>query len=142
MRQVGWLHAAPEKSNPHDKTEPVSRIEAMQRRGETPLLPPNPAPYLTDWLMEIGPVTYSAMGSSPIGWPDLAAWQDLTGIELEPWEARLLRRLSGCYAAETQAAKKRDRAAPYTGTAPEIVNGRDLVARKVRALFGLRKKQS
>lgn len=96
-----------------------------------PPSPPNPAPYLTDWLFEIGPMT----GGDVIGWLDLTAWQRITGIELTPWEARLIRRLSGEYALECLAARKPDRLMPYSGARDEIAARREALAAKVAAMF-------
>lgn len=36
----------------------------------------------------------NGMAPVAIGWRDLSAWCDLTGNVLEPWEARLIVRLS------------------------------------------------
>lgn len=91
----------------------MKRSARMQAEGITPDLPDNPAPYLTTWLMEIGPVVAAGMGVGPIGWRDIAAWQDVTGIELTPWEATLLRRLSGDFAVMSREAESMDCPAPY-----------------------------
>lgn len=100
--------------------------------GEAALVPPNPAPLIIDWLMEIGPTGSDA---APLSWRDIAAWQAITGIELEAWEARLIRRLSGDFASMRIKAEKADCPPPYTGTDDEIVSNRDRVAMKVRAMF-------
>lgn len=109
----------------------------MGERGESPLLPPNPAAYLTSWLFDIGPT----VGGEIITYRDLVAWQQISGVELLPWEAQTIRRLSADYAGEAYHAKKPDRPAPYTGEREEIVSKRDLVAAKVRSAFsGLKRK--
>lgn len=101
------------------------------------LLPDNPARYLTDWLFEIGPVE----GDGPIGWQAMAAWEGRMGVSLYPWEARTIRRLSAEYLTEYHKAKKPDRPPPYSGTADEVLSGRDRVARQIKAAFsGLKKK--
>ena len=87
----------------------------MRDRDETPIWPHNPAPFLTDWLFEIGPTKAGAMGEVSISWSDLTSWQSITGIELEPWEGRLLCRLSGVFAEERYLARKRDRQIPWSG---------------------------
>lgn len=114
----------------------------MDERNEAPLLPPNPAPYLTDWLFEIGPTQANGMGEGRIGWREIEAWEGRMGIELMPWEAKLLRRLSGEYADERYEAKKPDRIAPFTGTRDDIEDRRAMVDRKITAAFaGLVKKE-
>ena len=69
----------------------------MEERGEIPALPDNPAPHLTEWFFELGPTVAVGMGEGPIGWQDMFAWSGLTGIELDPWEAQTLRRMSQGY---------------------------------------------
>lgn len=77
------------------------------------------------------------MGLCPIGWRDIVAWQEVTGVELEPWLARLVRQLSAAYLAEYTAAEKPDRPAPY---APDVTSDahRAAVSDKVAAIFGRR----
>jgi hypothetical protein len=78
----------------------------------------------------------------PLGWQEMAAWEHLTGIELDPWEARTLRELSAEYLVEKQHAKKADRIAPYTGAPDDIEERRAMVDRKVLAAFaGLKGKK-
>lgn len=55
----------------------------------------------------------NGMGESPIGWQEMAAWQQLAGIRLMPWEARLLRKLSGDYIAARYKAKEPLCPAPF-----------------------------
>lgn len=69
--------------------------------------------YLVDYLFEFGPVKKDG----PIEGPDLVAWQQLLGIEWQPWQSRLLVRLSRAYLAETYAATKRDAKPPWPGAA-------------------------
>jgi hypothetical protein len=118
------LNAPVEKQNVKDKSDPVSRLKA----GQIMLLPDNPAPYLTNWLFEIGPVE----GDGPISWQAMAAWEGVSGIELDPWEARTIRRLSAEYLTEYHKAKKPERVAPYG----EIVAARDCVADQFKAMIG------
>jgi hypothetical protein len=53
------------------------------------------------------------MGMAPLTFSELESWQRQIGIELKPWEVRLLRRLSGEYCAESSAATKADAPAPF-----------------------------
>lgn len=79
--------------------------------------------YLIDHLFEFGPTMAAGMGSGPLTAVEICAWQDLLGIEFEPWEARLLRRLSSEYLSESHAATKRDRPPPY-GASPALTKAR------------------
>jgi hypothetical protein len=78
--------------------------------------------YLIGYLLEIGPTVAAGMGAGPITHGELRAWMDNIGIELEPWECRLLRRLSGDYLAESRKAEKADCPAPWRApdAKPEI----------------------
>ena len=111
----------------------------MRQFGEEPVYPPNPAPYLTDWLYQIGPTTAGPMGESPMSLRHIASDLVVLGVAVLPWEANILRRLSIAHAAERQRARKRDCIAPYTGIQDDIVSNRDMVDKKVRALFRRKK---
>jgi hypothetical protein len=81
-------------------------VEAL--RGEyMPELPPlSHGGYLISYLMELGPTMAAGMGAGPISHQEILAWQALTGITLQPWETRFLRRLSGEYLNEQHRAEK------------------------------------
>ena len=69
--------------------------------------------YMVDTLLDAGISTAAGMGSVPLTWADLAAWQQGTGIALAPWEARLIRRMSSEYLAESHRAEKPDCPPPW-----------------------------
>jgi hypothetical protein len=75
-------------------------------------MPSIEAEYLIAHLFEIGPAMASGGYPAPITHEELLAWTELAGIELQPWEARFLRRLSCEYIAESQRAEKADCPAP------------------------------
>jgi len=104
----------------------------MKAAGIQPELPPNPLPYITEWLFEVGPTSPGGMGPTAIGWRDLQAWQTLTGVDLMPWEARILRRLSVDFLHEAQDATKPDHPAPWIS---ETERNREAVSRKVGNAF-------
>jgi hypothetical protein len=135
VRQAAWLATAPDKVNPKDKSEPVSRLKSAQTKDDPLLWPENPAPYLTDWLFEIGPTASGAMGEAPMAIRHIEADLAALGIETEPWECRLLRRLSGAYAEERYRARKPECPAPYSGIEdrPEAVRAK--ATGQFRAMF-------
>lgn len=130
VRQLAWLHAVPEVK--HGKTTKQGEKSRFDDLGEAALVPPNPAPHIVDWLMDIGP---TAPDAAPLSWRDIAAWQSITGIELEPWEGRLIRRLSGDFAAMRLKAEKSECPPPWTGSDEDIASNRNRVAMKVKAMF-------
>lgn len=121
VRQLAWLNTAP---NPPkgDKTgvKQPQRIKRLRAEGFPVELPDNPVPYLVDWLMEVGPFGTGGMGAVAINWADLATWQALTGLQIDPWEARTLVRLSRDFVAQTERSKDITCPAPYsTGATSE-----------------------
>lgn len=81
-------------------------VEAL-REIYMPEMPPlDEGGYLVSYLLEIGPTVASGMGAGPIEWPQINAWCDRIGVDLQPFEARLLRRLSGEYLVESHRAEK------------------------------------
>ncbi len=98
----------------------------------SPDFPAIRTPWVIDWLMEVGPTDPGAMGSVPISWTSIDHWQHCMGLELPPWLARLLRRLSVDFVAETVRAREPD--CPRPGTATSI-HSRDEVSRKVTNAF-------
>lgn len=80
------------------------------------------------------------MGLSPIAFTELQAWQECSGISLQPWETKVLRRLSSDYIAENRRAEKPDCPPPYGN--PELEFDRDVVGKKVaNALRALARKK-
>ena len=112
----------------------MSRLEQFRRDGRPVVMPENPLPYITDRLFEIGPVIPAGMGSGMVTWRDLSAWQDVTGIRLQAWEGRLLRRLSGVYLEQSRKSEKPDCPAPWMD-GDEIAASRDRVASGLKAMF-------
>lgn len=110
----------------------------MRDEGRPVLLPDNPAPHITDWLLEIGPTVSGAMGESAISWQEIEAWQRSTGIELDAWESRTIRKLSQAFIGQRHDAKARDCPAPFTGKAEQIADRRADVAMRIRAALGSR----
>jgi hypothetical protein len=115
---MAWLNAVPERpENDKSKAPRLSRLESLRKlRKDDKYMPDMPsveAEHTLDYLFEIGPVMGGSMGVSPITNEEIQAWQLNTGIELQSWQARLIRRLSLDYLTESQKAEKRDCPAPW-----------------------------
>lgn len=78
----------------------------MKAQGREPVLPFNPAPYLTDWLLEIGPSVSAGDSTVALAFSEMAEWSRLMGVDLSPWEARTLRRLSRAFVNQQAEARK------------------------------------
>lgn len=83
-------------------------------------MPECDAIYLVEYLFEIGPAMAAGMGEGPISHAELQAWQNNTGIDLDAWESRTLKRLSVEYLIESRKAKELDCPAPWID-APYVV---------------------
>lgn len=89
----------------------------MRAQKIVPQLPPNSAPHIIERLIEIGLTEAAGMGVAPISWQSINAWRQLTGVDLPPWEARLLRALSVAYVAEGRAAEAETCPPPWVASA-------------------------
>lgn len=97
---------------------PSRREEMLARKVEVEMPPLDCGHHLLGYLYEFGPAMAGGMGAAPVTFAEMAAWQLATGVDLEPWEARLLRRLSSDYVAESHQASKPDRPPPWGESAP------------------------
>lgn len=140
MRALAWWQAVPEPPKSAQArsssraARPVSRrakAEAEEREVFMPHVVDEAPMYLVDTLLEAGPASGGGLGPQPLTWTDLNAWQRATGIELAPWEARLVRRLSAEYLDEHQRAREPTATPPW-----ESINGStdvEQVAQDMRA---------
>lgn len=115
-------------------TRGESRLERLRREGvASPAMPPvAEGGYLIGHLLEVGPAAHNGMDLAPVSFQELQAWQALTAVYLQPWEAALLRTLSSDYVAETRRAADPQAVPPWR--APAAVD-RAQVGAKVRAAF-------
>lgn len=94
-------------------------------------MPPCDAGYLVAYLFELGPTTPAGMDDGPISHGEIEAWQRNTGIELDAWECRTLKRLSIEYMSENRKATARDCPAPWLA-APYLKPLPSLAAERTR----------
>ncbi len=112
----------------------LSRIEKMKRDKIVPPMPHNPAPHITDRLIEIGLTQAAGMSAVPLSWVEINAWCERTAIDLEPWEGRLIRRLSAAYLAESRKAEIETCPPPWR--AEVTAREREIEEAKLRAVLG------
>jgi hypothetical protein len=106
----------------------------MRAGGITPPMPPNPAPHITDWLIEIGLVGTNGMAAVPISWAEIVAWQQASRIDLAPWVARLLHRLSAAYVAMSRKAEAESCSPPWRS--PVTDRERETEVDRLRMVLG------
>ncbi|WP_332859365.1 hypothetical protein [Janthinobacterium svalbardensis] len=136
MRHSAWLGAVPEAApGARADAAKLSRRERIERDGGEIEMPPfDEGEYLIAYLYELGPTVAADMGAGPVTFAEMAAWQAARGFELEPWEARLLRRLSVDYLAESHRATQRDCRPPWGGSVAVRVS-HDRAAARALELF-------
>lgn len=116
---MGWLNARPlpaegtNRAKTENKAAILTRLEQMKRSGIKPRLPPNPAPHILERLIEIGLTEATGMGSAPLSWLSIEAWQRASRITLPPWEARLIRSLSVEYLASHRISESENCPPPW-----------------------------
>lgn len=129
----------PDKAEGDKTKEPeTSRREAFKNDGLEDLdMPPCDAIHIVGYLFETGPTVAAGMGESVLSHSEIRAWQSNTGVNLQAWEARYMRKLSAEYLCESHAAKKRDCPAPWLD-APYLKPAKNIVAcRMQQALIAL-----
>lgn len=96
----------------------------MKKDGIPVQMPSNPAPHIVSRLIEIGITETSGMGPAPLGWGEIDSWQRCTKVRLAPWEARIIRKLSIAYIAESRRAESENCPPPWHAvvTVPEMAS--------------------
>lgn len=117
------------------KEKALTRREELEAAGAEIRLPDCAADFVLIQLLEIGPVVAAGMGTSPIGWRDVEAWQVCTGVSVPPWQAKLLVDLAREYHSFSHKAAKPDCPPPWAEEA-QTESRRDAIARSLRV--GLR----
>lgn len=123
---MAWLNATPKpppgskSADPKYERPSLSRQEQMKKDGIPILWPPNPLPHIVKTFIEIGMSEANGMGASPLSWREINEWQRATTVELAPWEARLIRRLSIEYLAEGRKAESENCPAPWRSAAQRV----------------------
>jgi len=116
---LAWLGATPKppegssRAKSAAKVNRLSRRDRMKKDGIPIQMPPNPMPHIIARLIEIGITESNGMGATPLSWPTIDAWQRSVAIDLLPWEARLLRKLSEAYVAESRKAESENCPPPW-----------------------------
>lgn len=111
-----------------------SRLARRRAQGlEDPQMPPvEHGKYLLKYLHKVGPSMGTGMGAIPLTFGELQAWQQQTGLDLQPWEVETLRRLSSDYVLETHRAASFAAMPPWVS---DIEVQRKAVDDGLRALF-------
>jgi hypothetical protein len=126
-----WSAGRRRKTKAGEESVPSRLADEKEKRGDgwQPEMPEVRAPHVIGYLFEMGPLASGGMGPAPLSHQEIAAWCDLTGIRLSPWEVRTVRQLSRDYLAELHEAEDPKRPAPWRPEAPDV----GVVAQDMRA---------
>jgi hypothetical protein len=95
------------------KAPALSRMAEMKAKKIPVQMPPSPAYHLVEHFIEMGMSEAAGMGMVPLSWREINAWCDRTRVDLAPWEARLIRKLSTEYLAESRRAESENCPPPW-----------------------------
>ena len=123
---------APKASNQRADVQRKSRIEAMGERAAEITYPPCTAFYIARYLFEVGPVCSGAAGPAPLTFTEIAAWQEVMGLDLSPWELGMLRKLSIVYISMSEQAKHPSCPQPWLPDVRRSPEEAEKVANRVR----------
>ena len=101
-RQLGWAHSTP--SGQEGKRGDRTRSEIVRDNGGDVEMPGQSCPHMYEWFIQAGPSLPGAMGAVPLDARELAAWSQLSGVDLLPWEFAALRDASRAYCSELNKA--------------------------------------
>jgi hypothetical protein len=139
-RQLGWFHSTPEKPKPTGiqseaaKEKTLTRGEQIEANGGKPLMPNlDEAAYIVSYWQDIGVVGAGAMGPVPLANTEIAAWVELSGIQLTPWEFATIKEMSRLYLASLHDGQKPDCPPPFGDPVNEF--DREQVGKKVGNAF-------
>lgn len=116
---MAWLNATPKpdegtkRAKIEGATPKLSRIEQLKKDKVPIPWPPNPAPHILGWWIDIGLTESNGMGAVPLSWGEINEWQCSSSVTLAPWEAKLIRKLSVEYIAEGRRAESENYPAPW-----------------------------
>lgn len=114
---------------PDTKTEgELSRRAALEKEKKEIEIPECDAAYILDYLFDLG-VTE---GDTPLSHSEIANWQHNTGVELQPFEARFIKRLSVAYLHASYEMQSAEAETPWED-APHYMSASYRNAMRVKA---------
>lgn len=122
---MAWLNATPKppegSKRAQAKNPPplISRAQKLTSDKIKPAMPRISAPHILSRLIDIGLTEAAGMGSGPVSWQSIKAWQDVMGVALPRWEARLIRKLSVEYLAFGRDAESENCPPPWRAPVTE-----------------------
>lgn len=85
-----------------------------EKKGLEVTMPPvDDYQHLVAWFHEIGPVAAGVLGTIPVSYQEMAAWAEMTGTEIDTWEAWAVRRMSEQYCFQAHISESARCPAPF-----------------------------
>lgn len=105
VKQTAWLQAPVDPDfKPSKKYE--SRLEKFKENSEEIKYEPEAySNYIINIANSIGLYLNSGYGPVPITWTEILSWSTLTKIEITPWEANLIMKLSRAFVSQFSISK-------------------------------------
>ena len=93
--------------------------------------------YIYDWLDELGVCGQGMSGPVALQFSEVQSWSELTGTEIDSWEARLLVKLSKQYTYQSRISNTKECEAPFQAEVTEeyMKALRADADKKLRSLF-------
>lgn len=134
---MAWLHATPKQPGSKESQNQKSkcRIDLITENGGTVELPEfEVAAYLIDYWKDVGSVSQGGYSAAPLTAIEISAWQQMVGIQLNPWEFRVLREMSRAYLAYLHEAEEFECPAPFGDYSRQF--NRNHIAEQAKRVFG------
>lgn len=74
--------------------------------------------HVRNMAYEVGLIHSNGMGPCEVSHQEIAAWRDVTGVELKPWQAILIKRLSREFVSAVHEFADPNARQPYSGNPP------------------------
>lgn len=94
--------------------------------------------YLLRWLLDLGLFEHGANGPVAISNKEVIAWQELSGNEVHPWEASLLRKASSDYVGGVLEFQDPNLPQPWVPPVVTQPDYRKALAVRISSAFGSR----
>lgn len=121
---MAWLNATPDTKQEGE----LSRRAALEKENKEIETPECDASYILDYLFDLG----ITEGDKPLSHGEIESWQHNMAIELQPFEARFIKRLSVAYLHASHEMKSIDAETPWED-APRYMSASYRNAMRVKA---------
>lgn len=76
------------------------------------------AEYIIEYLFDVGPAINTGMGIAPVGYSEIRDFRDVTKLNINSWDASMIRHLSRVYVAQFNESKSKTCPSPWSDAMP------------------------